>query len=327
MTLTQDPTTGGRGASPRLTDAQFLLELEQVVAGEIDRHEGMHKSWMPHQYVPWDEARNFPGVLPGGLAWDVEQSRVSDEIRTALIMNLLTEDNLPSYHREIAGIFGGDGAWPHWVHRWTAEEARHSIAIRDYLLVTRAVDPDALEDERMAHMSVGFQDAHDDQLLHGLAYVSFQELATRVSHRNTGRLSGDPMLDQLMNRIALDENLHMIFYRNLLGAALTLSPTQTLRAVTDVIKAFQMPGSTVEGFARRSAQMAMIGIYDPRQHLDDVLSPILRHWKVFELEGLDAEGEQIRQELADYLAAAEVTAARFVEKRDARLARLAARQA
>jgi len=281
---------------------------------------------MPHQYVPWDEGRNFPGVLPGGVAWDVEQSRVSPEIRTALIMNLLTEDNLPSYHREIAGIFGGDGAWPHWVHRWTAEEARHSIAIRDYLLTTRAVDPDQLENERMAHMSMGYEDAHDDQLLHGLAYVSFQELATRVSHRNTGRLSDDPMLDQLMNRIALDENLHMIFYRNLLAGALDLSPSQTLRAIVDVVKKFEMPGANVEGFARRSAQMAMIGIYDPRQHLDDVLNPVLRHWKIFELTGLDDDGERARQELADYLADLEVTAARFVEKRDARLARLAERK-
>ena len=310
-----------------LTDAQFLLELEATVAKEIDRHEGMHKDWMPHQYIPFDEGRTFPGIIDGGLAWDVEQSRVTPEIRTALIMNLLTEDNLPSYHREIAGIFGGDGAWPHWVHRWTAEEARHSIAIRDYLLVTRAVDPDELERERMAHMSMGYEDAHDDQLLHGLAYVSFQELATRVSHRNTGRLSDEPLLDQLMNRIALDENLHMIFYRNLLAGALELSPDQALRAIVDVVKKFEMPGANVEGFARRSAQMAMIGIYDPRQHLDDVLNPVLRHWKIFELENLGEDGERARDELAEYLAGLEVTAARFVEKRDARLARKAAMQA
>jgi len=310
--------------SQRLTDAQFLVELESTVGSEIERHEGMHKDWMPHEYIPWDEGRNFPGVLPGGLAWDPDQSQVSDEIRTALIMNLLTEDNLPSYHREIAGIFGGDGAWPHWVHRWTAEEARHSIAIRDYLLTTRAVDPDVLERERMAHMSVGYEALHGPQLLHGLSYVSFQELATRVSHRNTGRLSNDPLLDQLMNRIALDENLHMIFYRNLLGAALRIAPSQALGAIVDVVKSFEMPGSNVEGFARRSAQMAMIGIYDPRQHLDDVLNPVLRHWKIFELEGLDAEGEAKREELSDYLAQLEVTASRFVERRDARLARKAA---
>jgi acyl-[acyl-carrier-protein] desaturase len=319
--------TTTQGLGPQLTDEQFLRELEPMVGTEIDRHAGMHKDWMPHQYVPFDEGRTFPGVLPGGLAWDVEQSRVSPEIRTALIMNLLTEDNLPSYHREIAGIFGGDGAWPHWVHRWTAEEARHSIAIRDYLLVTRAVDPDELEHERMAHMSMGYDAAHGPELLHGLAYVSFQELATRVSHRNTGRLSDDPMLDQLMNRIALDENLHMIFYRNLLAGALDLSPSQTLRAIVDVVKQFEMPGSNVEGFARRSAQMANIGIYDPRQHLDDVLNPVLRHWKIFELENLDADGEQAREELAAYLAGLETVASRFVERRDARLARQAARLA
>ena len=40
-----------------------------------------------------------------------------------MIVNLLTEDNLPSYHREIATFFGRDGAWGAWVGRWTAERA------------------------------------------------------------------------------------------------------------------------------------------------------------------------------------------------------------
>ena len=79
--------------------------------------------------------------------------------RTALVVNLLTEDNLPSYHREITA-FGPDGAWGTWVGRWTAEEARHAIAIRDYLLTTRAVDPVALERERMVHMTQGFDSAY-----------------------------------------------------------------------------------------------------------------------------------------------------------------------
>jgi len=55
--------------------------------------------------------------------------------------------------------------------------------------------------------------------------VSFQELATRVAHRNTGRISGDPVCDQLLARVAADENLHMIFYRNLLAAAFELART------------------------------------------------------------------------------------------------------
>src|SRR5699024_8599295 len=133
-----------------------------------------------------------------------------------------------------ATLFGRDAAWGSWVHRWTAEEGRHGYAIRDYLLVKRAVDPVALEQARMAHVSNGYVNSQQDDLIGSLAYVSFQELATRVSHRNTGRVTGDPVCDKLLARIATDENLHMVFYRNLLKAALELAPDQAMRAICDV---------------------------------------------------------------------------------------------
>ena len=38
--------------------------------------------------------------------------------------------------------------------------------------------------------------------LRGLAYVTFQELATRFAHRNTGRYSQDPVADRIMLRIS-----------------------------------------------------------------------------------------------------------------------------
>ena len=31
-----------------------------------------------------------------------------------------------------------------------------------------------------------------------MAYAAFQELATRISHRNTGRYSDDPVADKIM---------------------------------------------------------------------------------------------------------------------------------
>jgi acyl-[acyl-carrier-protein] desaturase len=67
------------------------------------------------------------------------------------------------------------------------------------------------------------------------------------------------------------------------------------------------------------------GIYDLRLHLDDVLMPVLKQWAVFDKTGLDAEGEQAREELSAFLARTEATAARFVERREARRAREAAR--
>jgi acyl-[acyl-carrier-protein] desaturase len=307
-----------------LTQTELLRELDQVVVGELNRHEKVAKEWFPHEYVPWSEGRSFDGLM-GGDAWTEQDSGVSDVARSALIVNLLTEDNLPSYHYEIALIFGRDDAWGEWVHRWTAEEGRHAIAMRDYMLVKRLVDPVALERFRMTHMSQGYESAHSGELMSSLAYVSFQELATRVSHRNTGKFTNDPMCENLLTRIAADENLHMIFYRNLMDAALKIAPDQAMVAILDVVKNFQMPGANLPGFQRKAVEMAVEGIYDLRLHKDEVVAPVLRFWKVDEIEGLSAEGEAARTELSEFMEALEKQALRFEDKRDMLKARMAPR--
>ena len=302
---------------------RLLLDLEPAVTENLDRHLGMAKDWMPHEYVPWSLGRDFADL--GGEAWNPEQSALSPIARTALEVNLLTEDNLPSYHREIERAFGRDSAWGAWVNRWTAEEGRHAFCIRDYLLVTRGVDPDELERARMETMQTGY-DSGDKPLLNVCAYVSFQELATRVSHRNTGKFTDEPIAEKLLTRVAKDENLHMIFYRNIVQAALELAPSQTMRAITDEVVDFKMPGSIIPGFGRKAVQMAMAGIYDLRIHHDDIVAPLLRQWGVWDLEGLDAEGEAARDELAAAVKALDAEASKFVEKREERAAKLAARQ-
>ncbi|WP_127784167.1 acyl-ACP desaturase [Rhodococcus sp. X156] len=308
---------------PRMmTELELLHELEPVVAENLDRHLAITKDWHPHDYVPWDEGRNFAAM--GGQDWEPEQSALSETAKAAMVLNLLTEDNLPSYHRVIAQHFGQDGAWGTWVGRWTAEENRHGIVMRDYLVVTRGVDPVALENARMAHMTNGY-DAPGKSMLQTVAYVSFQELATRVSHRNTGKACGDPIADKMLARIAADENLHMIFYRNLVDAAFDRAPDQTMRAITDEVINFQMPGSDMANYRRSSVLIAKAGIYDLRQHHDDVIMPVLRKWQVFERGGLTAEGEQARDELAAALKALDAAATRFEESRDRALARQAAR--
>ncbi|MBL7261225.1 acyl-ACP desaturase [Paractinoplanes lichenicola] len=305
-----------------LDQTALLIELEPVVATNLDRHLSLAKEWFPHEYVPWSEGRTFDGLL-GGEAYSPDDSKLPDVARTALIVNLLTEDNLPSYHHEIATLFGRDGAWGTWVHRWTAEEGRHGIALRDYLTVTRAVDPVELERARMTHMEAGYSNDHPDEILHSIAYVAFQELATRISHRNTGKATGDPIAEQLLARVAADENLHMVFYRNLLAAAFDLDPNASMRAVTDVVAGFQMPGANIEGFGRKALSIALAGIYDLRQHRDEVLQPVLRQWNVFSRTDLSGDGEAARDSLASHMDSLEVQAARFEEKREARRVRLA----
>src|SRR5437588_7235733 len=247
----------------------LLTELEPVVEDNLNRHLAKAREWHPHDYVPWSRGRDF--AFLGGEDWSPADSPLDPAAQTAMVVNLLTEDNLPSYHREIATRFGRDGAWGQWVGRWTAEEGRHGIALRDYLVVTRGVDPVELERARMDYMTIGY-DSGDKSPLEAIAYVSFQELATRVSHRNTGRATNDPIADKLLARIATDENLHMVFYRNLMAAAFDVDPDLAMQAVTKEVVGFEMPGATMAGFRRNSVLIAKAGIYDLRLHPDEVAS-------------------------------------------------------
>ncbi|TLF56554.1 acyl-ACP desaturase [Nocardia cyriacigeorgica] len=309
-----------------LTQLELLTELEPVAEENVNRHLSLAKEWHPHDYVPWDDGRNFAAL--GGVDWNPEQSKLSEVAKAAMITNLLTEDNLPSYHREIAENFSQDGAWGTWVGRWTAEENRHGIVMRDYLVVTRGVDPVALEEARMIHMTNGFASPAeaDAGFLHSVAYVTFQELATRVSHRNTGKVCDDPIADRMLQRVAADENLHMIFYRNMCGAALDLAPDQTLEAITLILENFQMPGAGMPNFRRNGVLMAKHGIYDLRQHLEDVVEPVLKKWNIFDRTDFTPRGEAVRERLGNFLEKLGKDVVKFEEQRDRMLAREAAKR-
>jgi acyl-[acyl-carrier-protein] desaturase len=78
----------------------------------------------------------------------------------------------------------------------------------------------------------------------------------------------------------------------------------------------------IPAFARKAALMAKAGIYDLRIHHDEVLSPLLRHWGVFDAGNLGPEGEQARDELSKFLAHLDAQARRFEEQRAASAARV-----
>jgi len=274
-----------------------LVELEPVVGKLLDRHLATAKEWFPHDYVPWDRGRSFADA-----PWQAADSGLSAVARTALELNLLTEDNLPYYHLAIWSLFGDQGAWGEWARRWTAEEGRHSIAIRDYLLVTRAVDPVALERERMDHLSRGYYPRRIAGPLDGLVYVTLQELATRIAHRNTGAITGDPVAERLLVRVALDENLHYTFYRDVAAAALELDPSAMVLAIKRQVLGFAMPGLELRSFRERAITIAAAGIYDLRIHHEQVLCPVLlRHWRLLELRGLRDDAERARDEVVAFL--------------------------
>ncbi|MGE2721322.1 acyl-ACP desaturase [Mycolicibacterium celeriflavum] len=309
-----------------LTDLHLLHELEPVVEKNLNRHLSMRKDWNPHDYIPWSDGRNYYAL--GGQDWDPEQAQLSEVAQVAMIQNLLTEDNLPSYHREIAMNFGMDGAWGQWVNRWTAEENRHGIALRDYLVVTRAVDPVQLEQLRVEQVTRGFSPGQNQQgdlfaesLFDSVIYVTFQELATRVSHRNTGKACNETIADQLLARVSADENLHMIFYRDVSEAGFEIAPDQAMHSLHRVLRNFKMPGYTVPEFRRKAVIIAVGGVYDPRIHLDDVVMPVLKKWRIFEREDFTGEAARMRDDLGVLVEELEEASQKFEESKQRRLER------
>ncbi len=286
----------------------LLIELGPEAGRLYDRHIKMAEEWFPHDYVPYRLGRDFDRE-----PWTPDQPRLTGVAQIAFELGLLTEDNLPAFHRSVYAGFGrGDGPWVSWVNRWTAEEGRHSIVLRDYLIVTRNIDPIGLERGRMSFLQRAYE--RSDDPLRGLAYVAFQEMAARVVHRNTGRYSQDPVADRIMARIAMDENLHMVFYRDILAAALEIQPSAAVQAITNEVRAFELPGAGIPGFLPKAMQIASAGIFNLRVLRDEVLLPLLRHWRIFELSGLDAAAEEARRDLAEHLTRLDRAAKRFEER-------------
>ena len=301
---------------PLSSDAALLAELEPTVERLYERHLSQSREWHPHALVPWSRGRDYPP----GYEWSQDESSVSPQARSALFVNVLTEDNLPYYFREVEYKFGRDGAWGQWVRRWTAEEGRHGQVLHDYLAVTRSLDPVQLERARMAQVQCGKVPEPPDAL-ETLAYVALQELATRISHFNTGRHLDDPAGKAIMRRVAYDENLHFLFYRDMMEAALEVDPSSAVVAITNQVSTFAMPGVGIAGFDAHARTIANAGIYDLAIHHDQILKPVvMRDWNLPSLSGLSGVAEAARERLMKVVERIGRLGRRMVERRAERQA-------
>jgi acyl-[acyl-carrier-protein] desaturase len=270
---------------------ELLEAVEPTVAMLIAEHRERRSHWYFHDLVPWEEGRSFTAE-----PWDESQATISPEARTSLVLNLLTEDNLPYYHLALEQHLPTTSVWREWNGLWTAEEGQHAIALRSYLLTSRNADPVELEHDRMATMQTGWH-PQVDHPAEVFAYTSAQELATRVSHRNAGRITDDKVAFDIMRHIAADENHHFVFYRSVMTALLDIEPSESLEAIYRTLVNFQMPGLGIPGFLRRSIAIAKAGVYNLRIHHDRVLVPLLAAWDIEHMTGLTTRATEVQEKL------------------------------
>ncbi len=276
---------------PQSEQYELVETIEPVVAQLTEEHLERRTHWYFHDIIPWERGESFRDK-----PWDPSQATISENATASLVLNLLTEDNLPYYHVLIEKYMPQTSAFTAWNHLWTAEEGQHAIAIRSYLLTSRNCDPDELENDRMATVIRGYEPTYDDPT-EIFAYTSLQELATRVSHRNAGKITDDPAAFELMKNIAADENHHFIFYKGVMAAMLAENPSAVLSGIYRMLTNFQMPGIAIPGFMRRSIKVAKAGVYNLRIHHDRVVTPLLRDWQIGDLTGLTNKAAEFQDKI------------------------------
>ena len=86
----------------------LMTELEPAAAQLLDRHLGTAREWFPHELIPYERGRAATKEPWTEADADLGGVKIPPAVRSALLVNLLTEDNLPYYFRDIEQLFGAD---------------------------------------------------------------------------------------------------------------------------------------------------------------------------------------------------------------------------
>src|SRR5689334_17508957 len=199
----------------------LMAELEPVVEQNHKRHVDTAEPWFAHDFVPFDRGENF--AFLGGRDWDPSDVSLPKHITDALEILLITKDNLAGYHREFVEHFILEDWWGMWIGRWTAEENLHAIALREYLVVTRDVDPSANEAVRVEHVMKGYR-AERLSKIETLVFMALWERSHAVYCRRLAAQIEDTTLRELIENIASDEERHALVFDNLVRECLRLEP-------------------------------------------------------------------------------------------------------
>ena len=278
-----------------MTKIEVLRDLESKVAELMAAHEAKRPLWFPADLLDAKPGESQAEHEKGLMA---RAQSMPDAVKSALALNLLTEEGLPHFHRLIAVYLGDDSHWTNWNNLWTAEEDRHGTVLTDYCKSTRILDRRTLEVMQFAYLKAGFQPAWDRDPYRVFAYTTVQERATQVSHGNTGKICGeyDPVLGDALASVASEEARHFFFYRTMVTEILQRDPDEMLVSLSLVLPGIDMPGHTIPGFVQLADVIRRSGIYGPRDYLK-IVQEQLKHWKIDTLTELGEIGKRAQEKL------------------------------
>lgn len=281
-----------------LTEDDLIIALEKALPEIAEDHQSAATPWNPHDWVPWDEGRNF--AFLGGDDFDPSQATLSDEARAGLLALLLTKDNLPSYHRVLAKHFPAFSEWRQLIGVWTAEDNRHSIVLRDYLVVRRAIDPVDAENRRLVHVTKGYRQTPEqvDPLgpLDVLALMAVHENQCVSFIKRLGAIAADDALEQILTKIAADDQQQANTFGAFLNAGIIADQDATVIAIDSALALGRAEaiGHDIDDF---DAERALLAGYENEDTWRDIAATLADAVKLDSIEGLGEEAEAARQRI------------------------------
>ncbi|WP_238422058.1 acyl-ACP desaturase [Gordonia sp. 'Campus'] len=281
-----------------LTEDDLIIALEKALPEIAEDHQAAATPWNPHDWVPWDDGRNF--AFLGGDDFDPSQATLSDEARAGLLALLLTKDNLPSYHRVLAKHFPAFSDWRQLVGVWTAEDNRHAIVLRDYLVVRRAIDPVDAEERRRIHVTQGYRQTPEQveplSPLDVLALMAVHENQCVHFIANLKAVANDEVLEEILTKIAADDQQQAVTFGAFLNAGLVADQDATVLAIDRALAIDEPIGHDVDDF---DAERALIAHYEDAGTKTAIAAALAEAVKLESVAGLSDEAEAARQRILE----------------------------
>ena len=279
---------------------EVIKSIEGYVGEKLDTLlKPVEESWQPFDFLP-DAA---------GPEWreQVEElrreaERLPDDILVVLVGDMVTEEALPTYQtwlNRLHGITDGTGAsdtpWARWSRGWTAEENRHGDLLNRYLYLSGRVDMRAVEVTIHHLIQRGFDPQTDNDPYLGFIYTSFQERATKISHRNVATLAqhaGSDRLHRICGTIAGDEARHEKAYKLFMTKIFEADPVGAISSFATMMKRrIVMPavmmrdGSDANLFLHYSTVAQRTGVYTVGDYAD-IIESLVKHWRIENIPNL-----------------------------------------
>ncbi|MCI0706740.1 MAG: acyl-ACP desaturase [Ignavibacteriae bacterium] len=280
------------------------LEVIKSMEGFVRENVGtllkpVEESWQPTDFLPDFSKEDWHEQV---TAFRETAKELPDDVLVVLVGDMITEEALPSYQtwlNRLHGVTDSSGiessGWAQWSRGWTAEENRHGDLLNKYLYLTGRVDMRSIETSIHNLINSGFDPQTENDPYLGFIYTSFQERATKISHRNVGvmaKKAGEDRLHKICGLIAGDEARHEKAYKLFMTKVFEVDPAGGMLAFAKMMrKKITMPavlmhdGQDRDLFSKFSMVAQKIGVYTAH-HYAEIIENLVRDWKVASINGL-----------------------------------------